>query len=366
MPMGGHKYRKAALAVTAALLLSTCTMPVLAAPYSNTDPSMAALSSDQTYAHGLDTEARIIRLVELNERSPYANTGIAITDSYLEIRKKPSKKSDVLGKLYSGSGCEIIDTTKKWAHIRSGSCDGYVPKKNLLTGLDAQQYAEENNITGLVARSQNNSSSEYLYSEPSADSDIVATVMWDQDVEIIGETDDHMWVRVRIGKDEGYLEATSIILDVKYEEAVSLEAERAAAEAAAKAEAEAQRKAAEAQAQAEAEARAAAKAQALAQEKAAAEAAAKAQAEQEAAQAAEAAQSQVQETTAAENAQTQAQETEAAQTQTQKTEAAQTQTQETEAAQEETTAEETTAAEETSEEPSEAEETSAEDEGNAE
>jgi|GEM_PF-414174 len=242
--MGGRKYRKTIYAVTAALIMSTCTMPVMAAPYSTSDKTLTAVSSDQTYAQGTNTEARIITSVELDKRSPYVNTGIAVTDTYLNIYQKASKKSDVVGKLNNGSGCEVIDSTDSWYHIKSGKCEGYVAKKSVITGYDAQQYAQAHNITGLVAKSQDENSKEYLYKEPSSDSDIVTTVMWDQDVNIIGETDDHSWVQVKVGKDEGYIPSSSVILDVKYEEAVAVqpETEKAAAQvtAAAKAKTETQ------------------------------------------------------------------------------------------------------------------------------
>ena len=236
--MVNHRYKRAVLGITTALVISACTVPAMAAPITiNTDQSISVVSTDSTYAGGLDLEARIITTVEQDQRSPYAKKGIAVTDDYLKIRTEPNKDADVVGKLYTGSGCEIRDINDGWAHIISGDCEGYVKAKYLLTGTDAEAYAEEHNVSELVAKSQNEQM--YLYEEPSADSKIVTTV-WDQELTVLGASDDGQWVQVKVGDNTGYIPADSVILDVKYEEAVSVEEEqKKAAEEAAKAESEA-------------------------------------------------------------------------------------------------------------------------------
>ena len=236
--MVNHRYKRAVLGITTALVISACTVPAMAAPITiNTDQSISVVSTDSTYAGGLDLEARIITTVEQDQRSPYAKKGIAVTDDYLKIRTEPNKDADVVGKLYTGSGCEIRDISDGWAHIISGDCEGYVKAKYLLTGTDAEAYAEEHNVSELVAKSQNEQM--YLYEEPSADSKIVTTV-WDQELTVLGTSDDGQWVQVKVGDNTGYIPADSVILDVKYEEAVSVEEEqKKAAEEAAKAESEA-------------------------------------------------------------------------------------------------------------------------------
>jgi uncharacterized protein YgiM (DUF1202 family) len=196
----------------------------MAAPtYANTDTSVSVVTTDATYLGGLDLEAQIITTVEQDQRSPYAKKGIAVTDTYLKIRTKPSKDAEVVGKLYTGSGCEIVEISDGWAHITSGECEGYVKAKYLLTGTDAEAYAAENNISEIIAKSQDQEL--YLYEAPSADSKIVATVLADQELTVLGSSEDERWAQVSLGEKTGYVPADSIVLDVKYEEAVSLEAE---------------------------------------------------------------------------------------------------------------------------------------------
>ena len=244
--MVNHRYKRAVLGITTALVVSACTVPAMAAPITiNTDQSISVVSTDSTYVGGLDLEARIITTVEQDQRSPYAKKGIAVADDYLKIHTEPNGDAEVVGKLYSGSGCEIEEVKDGWAHITSGDCDGYVEAKYLLTGTDAEAYAEEHKVSELVAKSQ--SEQMYMYEEPSADAKIVTTVLWDQELTVLGASDDGQWVQVKVGDNTGYIPADSVVLDVKYEEAVSVDEEQTKKESET-AETEAETKAAETEA----------------------------------------------------------------------------------------------------------------------
>lgn len=241
--MVNHRYKRAVLGITTALVVSACAVPAMAAPITiNTDQSISVVSTDSTYVGGLDLEARIITTVEQDQRSPYAKKGIAVADDYLKIHTEPNGDAEVVGKLYSGSGCEIEEVKDGWAHITSGDCDGYVEAKYLLTGTDAEAYAEEHKVSELVAKSQ--SEQMYMYEEPSADAKIVTTVLWDQELTVLGASDDGQWVQVKVGDNTGYIPADSVVLDVKYEEAVSVDEEQTKKESET-AETEAETKAAE-------------------------------------------------------------------------------------------------------------------------
>ena len=94
----------------------------------------------------------------------------------------------------------------------------------MLTGTDAEAYAEEHKVSELVAKSQ--SEQMYMYEEPSADAKIVTTVLWDQKLTVLGASDDGQWVQVKVGDNTGYIPADSVVLDVQYEEAVSVDEEQ--------------------------------------------------------------------------------------------------------------------------------------------
>ena len=278
--MGSRFFKKAALCMTMTAVLSMTAFPAAASPvYIDTGESSAAASSDGSFVYGLDLEARIIQTAEQDQRSPFAKKGIAITDDYLKIRVSPEKDADYVGKLYKGAGCDVESVEGGWAKIKSGECEGYVKAKYLLTGAEAEAYAKKNNLSELFAKADKEEDLN-LYKEPSADSEVINTVAWDQDLKVVGATPDNLWMKVEIDKEKGYLPTDSLLLDVQYEEAITIEAERAAEEAkraeeerkraeeeARKAAEEAERKAAEEEARkAEEEARAAAEAAEQAEE----------------------------------------------------------------------------------------------------
>ena len=229
--MGSRFFKKAALCMTMSAVLSMTAFPAAASPVViDTGESSAAASSDGSFVYGLDLEARIIQTAEQDQRSPFAKKGIAITDDYLKIRVSPDKDADYVGKLYKGAGCDVESVDGAWAKIKSGDCEGYVKAKYLLTGAEAEAYAKKNDLSELFAKADKEEDLN-LYKEPSADAEVISTVAWDQDLKVIGSTPDKLWMEVEIDKQQGYLPTDSLLLDVQYEEAISVEEERAAEEA---------------------------------------------------------------------------------------------------------------------------------------
>ena len=76
-------------------------------------------------------------------------------DEPLEIHKKNTKKSKVVGVLADGGSMTIIEQVGKWYKIKSGSIKGYVPVKHILVDDDAQDYIEENKfLTAKITKNQ--------------------------------------------------------------------------------------------------------------------------------------------------------------------------------------------------------------------
>lgn len=71
----------------------------------------------------------------------YKKLGIASVDTYLNVRKKASESSKVVGKMTKNTGCDIVSSKKGWSKIKSGSVSGYVKTKYLIQGTDAEQKA---------------------------------------------------------------------------------------------------------------------------------------------------------------------------------------------------------------------------------
>lgn len=78
------------------------------------------------------------------EEKEWQDNLMADVDEFVYVRKKASKKSDIVGKLYKGNLATIIKSGKHWTKIESGNVKGYIKNEFCVMGTDALEYAEEN------------------------------------------------------------------------------------------------------------------------------------------------------------------------------------------------------------------------------
>ena len=77
----------------------------------------------------------------------YTNLGIADVSDNLNVRAIAAEDGRLVGKLPRNAACEVLDSDDTWAHIKSGSVEGYVSLDYLLTGVPAKFKAEELAVT---------------------------------------------------------------------------------------------------------------------------------------------------------------------------------------------------------------------------
>ena len=76
--------------------------------------------------------------------SKYSNLGIVQCDSYINFRSAPNQNdlTNIMGELSNGAAVNVVeldpDGSEGWAHVQSGGMDGYVSKKFLLMGEQAE------------------------------------------------------------------------------------------------------------------------------------------------------------------------------------------------------------------------------------
>ena len=80
---------------------------------------------------------------ETEEPSPYANKFMVNVTEYLNIRAEASQDSQVVGKLYPGSGGDVLERGAEWTKISSGSVEGYVANQYIVFGAEAEAKANE-------------------------------------------------------------------------------------------------------------------------------------------------------------------------------------------------------------------------------
>ena len=80
----------------------------------------------------------------INLNLNYSRLGIADkVSNYLNVRKKPSKSGQIVGKMVKNSGCHIYNVKKGWAKIVSGKVTGYVKAEYLTMDDEAEELAAE-------------------------------------------------------------------------------------------------------------------------------------------------------------------------------------------------------------------------------
>jgi len=73
----------------------------------------------------------------------FGKIAIAVVDSYVNVRKKASTESKIVGKIYGHCGATIIDEKDGWYKITSGNVEGYIKSEYFVTGEEAEKYALE-------------------------------------------------------------------------------------------------------------------------------------------------------------------------------------------------------------------------------
>ena len=146
----------------------------------------------------------------------YTNLGIADVSDNLNIRAVAAEDGRLVGKLPRNAACEVIDTDDTWAHIKSGSVEGYVSLEYLLTGVPAKFKAEELAVT--VAKVATDSLK--VRAEAKTESEVITLVAMGEELEVAAVEGD--WVKVLLDNDEVYVSAEYVEVSAELSTAVTM------------------------------------------------------------------------------------------------------------------------------------------------
>ncbi len=146
----------------------------------------------------------------------YTNLGIADVSDNLNIRAVAAEDGRLVGKLPRNAACEVIDTDDTWAHIKSGSVEGYVSLEYLLTGVPAKFKAEELAVT--VAKVTTDSLK--VRAEANTESEVITLVAMGEELEVAAVEGD--WVKVLLDNDEVYVSAEYVEVSAELSTAVTM------------------------------------------------------------------------------------------------------------------------------------------------
>ncbi len=168
------------------------------------------------------------------EPSPYENIAVSQVgddEGYVNIRTDANTDAEVVGKIYNNCAATIEDTITTedgdWYKIKSGSVEGYMKADYFVTGDEAEQVAME------IGKSYAEVSEGglRLREEPTTESGVIDT-LWQGDIYTVTEQQDD-FVKLSLGQDDdgndvaGYVAKEYVNTYVKFDEAISLEEEKA-------------------------------------------------------------------------------------------------------------------------------------------
>ena len=165
--------------------------------------------TDETVSE--DTEESVAKLCG------YENLGMSnISEGNLNIRKKATIDSEIVGKMTKNNACEILGTKDDWTKIKSGSVTGYVKSEYLYTGDDAIKVAEKAVITVATV----NTTTLRVRKKPSVDSSVVSLVGEGEDLTVEKIVDD--WYKVEVDDEKGYISGDFVDISQKLPTASSI------------------------------------------------------------------------------------------------------------------------------------------------
>ncbi len=148
----------------------------------------------------------------------YTNLGIAEVENHLNVRKGPGEDFELEGKMTKHAGCEIIEVSGNWTHIKSGKVDGYVKSEYLIMGSAALEAAEK--YVRLMA--EVTTTTLFVREKASTDSIVLTMVPLGEELEVIEGDGSEDWVKIQIDEDEGYVSTEFIKLSEQLDKAVTM------------------------------------------------------------------------------------------------------------------------------------------------
>ena len=149
--------------------------------------------------------------------SLYADIGISIANSYVNIRENPTTDSNIVGKLYKNAAAKILDSIDDWYYIESGSVKGYLKAEYLKTGIPDEELVRTYGILRISVKADGLN----VRKEPLIESQKLTVIYQNECYPVIELLDE--WVKINIVDDNviGYVTKEYVELLVDFEKAIS-------------------------------------------------------------------------------------------------------------------------------------------------
>ena len=188
----------------------------------DTDAQSVDTSADaaaDTYADVQDVQTEETEATPVLDTSMVETTGFAQCEAYVNIRSSADTEGEVIGSLANNAAVYILGVDENgWYRVRSGNVEGYVASQYIATGAAAEAISSDvgYHVAEVGAEVLN------VRSEPSADSEIVATVTNTQEVEVVEDCGE--WLKVAVDADcYGYVSVEYVNAEMQYKVAETVE-----------------------------------------------------------------------------------------------------------------------------------------------
>lgn len=156
----------------------------------------------------------------------YKNVAISQVENYVNIRQDASTEAEVLGKIYNNAAATILEIVEKedgtWYKVKSGSVEGFIKAEYFATGEEAEALAKD---VGRVSATVTTETLR-LREEPNLDSTTLTLLSADEKYSIVEETGD--FVKLSVDTDlAGYVCKDYVDVHIDFDQAISIEEERA-------------------------------------------------------------------------------------------------------------------------------------------
>ncbi len=165
------------------------------------------------------------------EVSPWASKLMPNVEDYLNVRTEASDDSELVGKIHKGAVADIVERGDVWTKISSGSVEGYVKNEFCVTGIQAENLANEQGTTYATAVS----GGVRVRAQASSEDGIEILDVLEEGGKLKVDKEAPQaegWVAVKCNDKTGYVSQEFVNVDLELGKAISVEEERAAIAAA--------------------------------------------------------------------------------------------------------------------------------------
>ena len=180
-------------------------------------------------ANTVDTQDAVQEDAEASEKaSVWDNLVIANVDESLNIRAQSNSSAEVIGQLERGCVGEILEQGEEWTKISSGKVEGYVNNKYILTGTEAEAFANELDLY----RAEVTADILRVRMDASTEAGILGAVAKGDRLVVIDDFSNPEWMMVEFGDGEGFVSKEYVNASYNFSYAktmAEIQAEQAAA-----------------------------------------------------------------------------------------------------------------------------------------